>query len=214
MNSLEWWWRLLVSGTLLSIVGFGIATWLLKQGIADPTQSNDIYWQDDNMPWAQGIGQLLPDHAHHTRSPVTLPNMFMLQVEAVFDGEADLLANWGVWIEVDGNWWLIVALNNIRHVTARMCPADYTENLIDCIPLLEPNQHINTVWKTYHHIHPAGQPNQIQLACQHGLLSLRLNGEWMWDLPVIPGEQWGLWAQGGTEKTASLDWIRTKIATG
>ncbi len=216
----RWLWHILVFGTLLSILVVGGTALLLGLGVGNPKRAANLIWIDDQLRWAAGPQPLTIDSDQTLifTSPELLPlQTFSLEITAKIEEGSDDLVAWGIWIEISNGNWLIIAINGAQFVTARECAAYFLAKLETCPPLLEPNQQIQTVWKTFHHIRPIGQTNHIQLdylpnQWTHGL-TLRLNDEWMWDIPYIPPNtkpQWGIWLQG-SEKSSKIRWINTKI---
>ncbi|MCI0712450.1 MAG: hypothetical protein L0154_20005 [Chloroflexi bacterium] len=156
-----------------------LSSLVLWQGTANPPREDNIFWQSDDL-------SALPE--------ISTSNHFTLEVTATLPD--DQLAEWGIWLDNGNQTWTLVAINGGQYVTARICPAFYTGKLHDCDPFTEPNQRILTYWKAFHHIHRGGETNTIRLHRTNAHLALRLNNEWMWDIPfeaTAERLQWGLW---------------------
>lgn len=156
-----------------------LSSLVLWQGAADPPREDDIFWQSDDLSTVPAIPA--PDH-------------FTLEVTATLPD--DQLAEWGIWLDNGNQKWTLVAISGGQYVTARICPAFYSGELHDCVPFTEPNQGIRTYWKAFHHIRPNNRANTIRLHRTSARLALRLNNEWMWDIPFATTAeplQWGLW---------------------
>lgn len=217
----RWLWHIFVFGTVLSILVVSGSALLLGLGVGNPKRTSNLIWIDDQLSWAEGPKPLTIDNDQTLifTSPELLPlQTFSLEITGKIEEESDDLVAWGIWIETSRHDWLIIAINGAQFVTARLCPTHTSAKLETCQPLLEPNQQIQTVWKTFHHIRPIGQTNHIQLdylpdQWTHGL-TLRLNDEWMWDIPYTAPTtqpQWGIWMRGGSEESSKIRWINTKI---
>lgn len=109
---------------------------------------------------------------------------------------------WGIWLSVAPDERLVVALNGYAYVTARLCPMSIPLSdplLRACPPLIEPSQGIATDWKSFPHLHKAGQSNSLRLyyPAQNGQsrVELRLNEEWMWNLPFTFDPAPSLWGK-------------------
>jgi hypothetical protein len=219
---LAWWlWWLLTSTTVLSVVGFAIAAWLLNQKIADPPRASISHWQDTELAWAGGnqFQSLSVDQTLIFTSPFSIPpGEFSWQGQALWANSSDALAAWGIWLDNGAGAWLIVAINAGGYVTARLCEPRFEGRLETCRPLQEPTQKIYTFWRAIHFIRPPGKTNRLHLDYLpdqwSGGLSLRLNGEWMWDLAFQRGAgnlSWGLWARGGSETGAAIRWVKFNL---
>jgi hypothetical protein len=216
-----WLWRILIVGTLLSVIGFGIAALMLAHGAADPPRAGALEWSDHAMVWAGGAEwqPLAASQSLIFTSPHPLPGGgFTLDIQATLADASDPMAAWGVWLETGDGSRTIIAINGAQYVTARRCPRQVQVPLETCNPLIEPTQRIQTVWKVFRHIHPRGEPNTLRLDSQpqrwSGGVTLRLNHEWMWDIPYSPPPEspmWGLWARGGPATAAYLRWIQVEI---
>jgi hypothetical protein len=220
-NPPRWLWHILVVGTLLGLVAIAMAAWILGKGISNPPRAANLIWTDQQLAWAGAVDPLsiAQDQTRIFTAPETLPNRpFSVEIEGRIENPSDELVTWGIWLETNENDWLIVAISGVQFVTARHCPINFHGHLETCQPLIEPNQQIRTLWKTFHHIRPIGQPNHIHLdylptEWADGL-TLRLNDEWMWDIPYIPPDsklQWGIWVQGGPESPSAIYWINAQI---
>ncbi len=211
--------RILIIASILSLVGLGASAWVLSNGAADPPRAPALIWDDMTLTWAGGTASQTITRSTAVTSAQALPaKLFSLEAQALLTSASDPLAAWGVWLEDAAGNRLMVAINGAQYVTARVCPKNLPDDLDSCAPLQEPNQHIRTVWKTFHLIHPRGQSNRIRLEYLPedwtGGLRLRLNSEWMWDLPFHPPSgrvTWGLWGQPGPEAGASIRWTRVQI---
>ena len=152
---------------------------VLWLGAANPPREATVFWQSDDLT-------SLPE--------IPSNDNFTLEVTAILPDEQ--LAEWGIWLDNGNGIWTLVAINGGQYVTARICPTDYSGELDECMPFTEPNQGILTYWKAFHHIQPGGKANTIRLHYTGVLLELRLNNEWMWDIPfeaLSEHLQWGLW---------------------
>ena len=156
-----------------------LSSLILWQGAADPPREDEVFWQSQDL-------STLPE--------ISTPDHFTLEVTATLPD--DQLAEWGIWLDNGNQTWTLVAINGGQYVTARTCPALYTGELRNCEPFTEPNQGIMTYWKAFHHLRPGSEANTIRLHRINGHLALRLNNEWMWDIPFATTAeclQWGLW---------------------
>lgn len=190
-----------------------IGALILAAGAADPSPADDSGLVVGDLEWAGGTGprQLGPNSIFVATSPYLLGDEpFIIEIEAQLFEDSDPMAAWGIWLENADGSWTILAINAAQYVTARRCPVQFQGHLVDCEPFIEPTQQIATYWKLFHLIKPAGQKNQLRIDYLpprwSGGLTLWLNREWMWDIPFTPAEplQWGLWAGGGTQESASL----------
>lgn len=215
MNSLNWWWRGVLTVFGLSIGVLLGAALLLSLGLANPPQAQNLIWEDQELLWAGGTASSpISSDLRWFQSPVTLPRQsFTLEVAGTLLADQSSLANWGVWIALDDGKWLIIGVNGFQYVTARYCPAELTIPLHECTPATEPDQGIATVWKFFNRIAPINQENRLQL---HYLpeelperLTLRFAGEWMWNIAFVAPQtnlQWGLWQSSGSDDTPHLQW--------
>lgn len=220
-KSPRWLWHILVTGTVLSIIAIGSAVWLLKSGIADPPRAANLIWTDDEFKWLDQNNPLSidPNQSYSFTAPHPLSNhAFSLEIVARIEATSNDWITWGIWLPTIDNNWLIIAINASQFVTARRCPPNFDGRLETCQPLIEPTQQIRTVWKSFHHLHPSGQINHIHLDYLPTVwadgLTLRLNDEWMWDIPYNPPDtnlQWGIWVHSGPESSASIHWINAQI---
>lgn len=206
----QWLWRLVVGGTLLSLGVIGSGAWLLYQGSANPpTLLISPHWQDTALEWGPPT-TLLPNTLVTATSPYALTNAdTIIEAKAVLHD--DPLAVWGIWLQTDSGDYLVVGINGSQYVTTRRCSTLDSPQIETCPPTTEPTQRILTYWKTYHHLRPLPQANTIQLQHQGTLLVLRLNQEWMWDIPYsAPANaiEWGLWTRGGPVG-GSIEWVHT-----
>lgn len=184
-------WRLMLGigcGLVLLIPLSAIA---LGLGLADPPQAEQLlYDYRANQD---------PFNALDLSNPIlTFPESiqaesFTIEMSARLHPESDFYAAWGVWLESAENYRLIL-INGTGYVTALSCPA-LEMALDDCA--LPPDA--ATQWRYFHFLRPLGEVNQIYLHYdpeRPNLLSLRLNREWMWDVPyTLPPEglRWGVW---------------------
>lgn len=218
----QWLWRVLVTATLLSMMGFGLAAWILSRGAADPISPDLSLRSDTALIWAGGndFQSLAADQTLIFTSPELLSlTEFSVNARAMVTSDSDTISAWGIWLQDADGKWLIVAINGAGYVTARLCPAEYHGLLETCDPLQEPSQKIFTFWKTFRFILPSGEINTIHLEYapqnwQDGL-TLRLNAEWMWDIPFQLSDDsvtWGLWARGGSEMASKLRWLEVQFS--
>jgi hypothetical protein len=159
-----------------------LSSLILWKGAADSPHAKEVFWQSDDLLTLPAI----PAQSH-----------FTVEVTATFPD--DQLAEWGIWLDNGNGTWTVVAINGGQYVTARTCPANHTGDLYECVPFTEPNQDILTYWKAFHHIRPGGEANTIRLHRDDAHLALRLNNEWMWDIPYARSTdqlKWGLWSGG------------------
>ncbi|MBI5930299.1 MAG: hypothetical protein HY862_13395 [Chloroflexi bacterium] len=210
---------LLVLGTLASLLGFGLLAWRLSQGVANPPHAGSLQWADEEFLWAGGSGeQLIP--ANETvffAAPHPLNySAFTLEISAQLSQTTDPVAAWGIGLaNLDGTW-MMIGINGAGYVTARQCPMENIPHLDDCAPLTEPTQHILTYWKPFRFIHLRGAGNTIRVdfSPTQNRLTLRLNQEWMWDLPYTPtggAVNWGVWIENGPNLPSGLPWGKTQV---
>lgn len=209
-SNTRWLWWLIVGGTLASLGIIGGAAWILYQGIANPpTQSIASIWQDPRLTWGPPT-TLAPNTFSAATSPhEIIATDFVLEATAILYD--DPLAAWGLWLQTNMGDYVVIGINGSQYVTARLCPTLALRNLEDCPATQEPTQHILTYWKTYHHLHPLGQSNTLQVMQQADFLVLRLNQEWMWDIanPAPTSSiAWGVWVSGGPEG-GFIHWVHT-----
>lgn len=200
-------WPSLVIATLFSIVGFGFAAWRLT--IADYNQIDIAQWVDTELDWVKD--QSRPSqNMQFFEAPHSLNSTgFSVEVFAQLNADSDPSAAWGIWFKNQSGVWLIVAINGAGYVTARECPTQDMPRLDLCAPLTEPTQQILTYWKVFRFIRPRGEMNTVRVDYQADDLqvTLRLNHEWMWDIPYQPTTntiQWGLWVQA----KSNLQWSK------
>ncbi len=182
-------------------------------------QEMPIQWADDQLLWAGGNdAQLIPPtDTFFFEAPHPLDGLaFTLEVSARLNENADPFAAWGIALANDNGTWTIIGINGAGYVTARQCSQGIIVRLDTCHPLTEPSQQILTYWKPFRFIHLRGATNTIRLdfsPSQHHL-TLRLNQEWMWDLPYVPADQsvhWGIWVQGGPNVSSRFTWGRGQV---
>lgn len=213
MNYQKFWIALIIA-TLVSITGFGIAAWQLSQGAADADRIGTLQWTDTRLEWTQALP---PENSQFFEAPSFLNrDGFTLEVSAELDPTADSLDAWGIWFQNQSGGWTVIAINGAGYVTARQCLPQDMRRLDLCDPLTEPTQQILTYWKAFRFIRPAGEMNTMRVDYRQDdlQLTLRLNREWMWDIPYQPATnsiQWGLWAQGTTEINDSPRWSKIQV---
>lgn len=199
------WWNFIIGGIIIVAFGMGIIVQILARGIADPPRPSTLFWQDQSFDWMQE-DPTVTDEATiiFFISPNQIPaKRFTIETTATLTSHNHPLHSWGIWLMDDHQSRLLVGINSAQYVTARRCPMNAViYSLQQCEPLLEPSQQIRTFWKSFHHIHPHGEANQLRLDYLpphwSGGLTLWLNQEWMWDLsfvPMVPNVEWGLWIQ-------------------
>ncbi|MCQ3933194.1 MAG: hypothetical protein DPW16_22320 [Chloroflexi bacterium] len=211
--------RLLVIMTLATLVGFGLSAWRLSQGDANPAHQGSLQWADEEFLWAGGSDEqiILPADTLFYDAPYLLKNAFFtLEVSAQINQAADPFTAWGIALANNNGTWTMIGINGAGYVTARQCPQAMIPHLDSCPPLTEPTQQISTYWKPFRFIRRRGATNTIRLdfSPTHKQLTLRLNREWMWDLPYRPTDQgvlWGVWIQGGPDSWSSFTWDKTRV---
>lgn len=210
---------LLVIGTAVSLVGFGLLAWRLSQGAANPAPQGLLQRADEKFLWTGGNHEQIipPDETRFFAAPFPLENAaFTLEVSAQTGQSADPLMAWGVALTNDDGTWTMIGINGAGYVTARQCPQTTIPRLDECPPLIEPTQHILTYWKPFRFIHLRGVTNTLRLdfSPTQNRLTLRLNREWMWDLPYAPTHQdvyWGVWIQGGPDLLSAFTWGKIQV---
>lgn len=173
--------------TTLSLVSILIGgAVLLSNGLADPPRAD----------------HLIIDESHNIEAGWN-PNSRLIQSRIfTLEGVAALgnfAGEWGIWVQDMDGGRVVAAINGYGFVTARRCAPD-TLNLTDCPTLTEPTQGVATRWIAFPHLQDAPAENRLRLhypaATAASALELRLNNEWMWDIPLDLGEGaiiWGLW---------------------
>lgn len=210
---------LLVIMTMATLVGFGLLAWRLSQGAANPAYQGSLQWTDDEFLWAGGSDEqiILPADTLFYDAPSLLKNAsFTLEVSAQINQAADPFTAWGIALANNNGTWTMIGINGAGYVTARQCLQTMIPPLDSCPPLAEPTQQILTYWKPFRFIHQRGATNTIRLDFlpSRNQLTLRLNREWMWDLPYVPPDQvilWGVWIQGGPDSLSGFTWDKTRV---
>jgi hypothetical protein len=191
-------WRAVVGGTLSLVVVLGLLAGVLAAGAADPRRAGDSLYAENDF----SAIELSPHQIKALTLENPLPqNAFTLEAHAELLLESDPSAAWGFWLQNDATY-LIFAISGEGYVTARNCPT--LETLLeDCPTLKEPDQGIETSWKSIHFIRPT--ENSLRLDLRDGVLSLRINHEWMWNVEGNPAGEFGLWMSGGRDTTAIFE---------
>jgi hypothetical protein len=189
-------WRLVVGGTLSLVVALALLAGVLAAGAADPRRAGGSLYTENDFSTIE----LSPHQIDTVTLEHTLPlNAFTLESHA--ESQGDPSAAWGFWLQNDDTY-LIFAISGEGYVTARRCPTLETV-LEDCPTLKEPDQGIQTSWKAIHFIQPT--ENHLRLDLRDGVLSLRINHEWMWNVEGNPAGEFGLWMSGGRDTTAIFE---------
>lgn len=214
-RSLAW---LIMGGTglLLSVMALGALA--LANGAGDPPRaSRTVLYDPTRDALVSGIIALDPNE-QLWEVGLSLPaDAFSLEASARLTSDSDPSTAWGVWFEDAEGQRVVIAISaegSSGYVTARRCTAPELP-LEDCEALIEPNQHIKTHWKQSPFLKPVGSTNLIRLDYLPerwgGGVSLRLNHEWMWDIPLTWGDEWGLWVRGGRNRESTLEWQSLKL---
>ncbi len=153
-----------------------------------------------NPPHAPNLEYSLIITPQTTQYPLP-PDKFTIDLYATLPSEAGLTTPWGLWLEDDSGQWLIVAINGAQYITVRLCPANFTGQLIDCDPLQSTST--ITYWHLFHHIKPPGEENFLRVNLiknnnkyNEPTLEVWLNDEWVYAVPYAPSltkQFWGYW---------------------
>lgn len=177
----------MVGGTCGVIVVIISSAVLLQWGAANPRFAGELVFEAP-PDWLPNPQNLAGNATRWIDAPRSLPTTtFTLSFQARMEDGV-----WGIWLRNPEDEWVIIALQG-EYVTARRC-ASLFEILEDCPTFTEPSQGIPTYWKQFPFIQPA--ENTIRLDYENEQLTLRLNQEWMWDLPTDVTGQWGWWLRG------------------
>lgn len=184
---------------------------LLLAGVADPPHADQLLMSRAFLgvatPAVTEIFQVYPSYYDLPARGFTL--------EAIAVHQQASLA-WGLWLKTDSHFLLVGISTEGSHgyVTARLCP-ELSANFEACPTLSEPNQGIQTGWKEAIFLKPSEQ-NEIYLHYEpeRGVLVLRLNREWMWDLPFLapPQVEWGRWQRADLDTGINeLNWLLLRV---
>lgn len=181
------WQKLLFFSPLLLLCILISGAGLLRTGQANP-------------PRADYLGYSLLVTPQTTQYPLP-SDEFTIDLWATIDSQANLTTPWGIWLEDDSGQWLIVAINGAQYITARLCPSNFTSQLIDCAPLQATST--ITYWHHFHHIKPRGTENFLRVnfiknskKYDEPMLEIWLNNEWVYAVPYTPSlaqQFWGYW---------------------
>lgn len=198
-----------VGAVALVVAGGAI---ILGLGAADPPVAGPVIWEDTALAWAAGpVLTLEPGAGRWLIGPpeAALPGeAFTLGVRARLSADSDPGAAWGVWLEAADGTRVIYAISGEGYVTTRRCPAgDLPEVAIEACPAVRPEWR----WTDYPRLHAPGEVNEIVLHLERAGVRLRLNRERMGVSPVERTGRWGVWARGGRETGAALEWLSAAV---
>lgn len=185
------------------ILGVAVGAILLTHGLADPPLAGPLMWEDAALDWASSPA-LAPGEGGWSPAPALLPDRpFTLVIRARLSGDSDPGAAWGVWVETVGGDRVLYAISGELYTTTRRCPAAPPPVEIEACPAVRPDWR----WMSYNRLKPPGKSNQITLHAESpGKIRLRLNDEKMGITPLDLTGRWGLWARGGRDSGAQIDW--------